>query len=98
MFVTKVTSKPSVCRIYDDKVFRCCFYCLKKILFSKNLLIVNDLEWIKQYQPNMQLVPSSGCIASVLQDKKDISQIRADCQNFIIARVTINEIHTANFE
>ena len=95
-FKSNTLKKPAIFRLYSDDMVHICFNCFKEILFSKDLSIVSTVDWL--LQENWKFVPADGCVTSVLQKDKSISQICVNCQNFIINHLFESDIFTIEIE
>ena len=75
-------------RINDKNILKYCYMCLKEKFVSKKPAIVSDSQWLDLYRFNYcynnVAVPSSGCLAQFLRDKKEFSEICNNCVNFAV--------------
>ena len=71
--------------------------CLKKILLSKNLQIVDTWTYFEMFN-SLDYALAEGCVSTVLQNQENISQICEQCQNVILNRFYSSDVYTIEID
>ena len=79
-------SDSTINRINDKIILKYCYNCLKEKFLKKKPTILSDSPWIDLRRCNdcYAAVPSSGCLARFLCNKKEFFEICNNCVNFAI--------------
>ena len=97
-FDYSIKKEKSFRRLYDDyTMIHYCFSCLKETLFSKQYLVIDFMEWIRDKSNNKLLVPKDGYVANVLQNKNTIEKVCNNCLTFLVDRIDDLQINNAYF-